>query len=88
MSAWDTHDVEAWSFTLAPESAERVRSAGGTPARVSVRHDVASEFRRLHGPLYPHVAEWVTNLTAEQLLELGGARFVHEGRVVGEWPKR
>lgn len=82
------HDEEGWAFELEPQSAARVRGAGGHPARVSIRHDVASDFRQMHGPLYSHVAEWVTGLDAERLLELGGARFRDGETLVGVWPKR
>jgi len=77
---------EGWVFQLDDESARRVQSAGGQPARVGVRYDVADDFRRLHGQLYPYAAQWVTGLSGEQLLSLGGARFRNDGRVVGRWP--
>jgi hypothetical protein len=79
---------EGWIFQLDEESAKRVIAAGGRPARVRVRYDVADDFRRVYGHLYPHAAQWVTNLSGEALLELGGGRFVHRGTVVGEWPAR
>lgn len=83
-----TSDAEERHFVLDDESAARVREAGGQPARAHVRRDVADEFRRMYGELYPWVAQWVTNLTRERLLELGGTRIVEGGKVVDEWPKR
>lgn len=82
------NDDEGWVFGLDLASAGRVTRAGGRPARVRVRYDVADDFRRVYGHLYPHAAQWVTNLSGEALLELGGAKFVHDGTVVGEWPAR
>jgi hypothetical protein len=81
-------DAAGWSFRLAAESADRVRAAGGRPARVQIRYEIADNFRRTHGKLYPHAAEWVTNLPRERLLTLGGTRFVEGGTVVDEWPER
>lgn len=83
-----SHDMEGWHFVLDEESAARVRDAGGEPARAHVRDEVADEFRRAYGELYPWVAQWVTNLSREKLLELGGTRIVANEAVVDEWPKR
>lgn len=79
---------EGWTFQLDEESAGRVIAAGGRPARVRVRYDVADDFRQVYGPLYPHAAQWVTNLSGEALLGLGGAKFINRGTIVGEWPAR
>lgn len=84
-------DEEGWRFSLSRDSRERVMMVGGAPANIGIRDEVARDFRRLQGPLYPHVAQWVTNLSAEQLMELGGVQFVDvrdRERVVGEWPAR
>lgn len=91
LQVWVDRDDEAWKFTLAKENEAEVRGAGGAPANIRVRHDVARQFRQLHGPLYPHVAQWVTNLKAEEILKLGGVRFVdarRTGQILGEWPAR
>jgi hypothetical protein len=85
------HADEAWTFQLAKADEARVRpllGAGSVIARVSVPFEVADEFRRVHGALYPHAAEWVTGLTREQLLSLGGVRVVDAGKAVWEWPRR
>jgi hypothetical protein len=82
------NDVDGWLFGLDERSAARVVAAGGRSARVRIRRDVADDFRRLYGHLYPYAAQWVTNLSGEALLELGGARFVHGGQAVAEWPAR
>jgi hypothetical protein len=82
---------EGWTFQLSAESAPRVRAVlgpEGKTARVSIPLDAATTFRRIHGPLYPHVAEWVTNLSREQLLELGGVRFVDSDKILWEWPQK
>jgi hypothetical protein len=81
-------DDDGWRFGLDEPSAARVIAAGGQPARVRIRHEVADDFRKLYGHLYPHAAQWVTNLSGEALLELGGAKFVHGGQKVAEWPAR
>jgi len=83
-----THDDDGWSFALEAQSAERVRAASGQPARAHVRYEVADAFRQVHGKLYPWVGQWVTNLSREQLLVLGGTRIVADGKIVDEWPKR
>lgn len=82
------HDEEGFRFRLDDASAARVVAAGGTPTTVSIRHDVAADFRRTHGRLYPHVPEWLTALSREGVLELGGVRFADGDQVVGEWPDR
>ncbi|MGD0679855.1 MAG: hypothetical protein ABSC94_31110 [Polyangiaceae bacterium] len=82
------NDDDGWSFHLDAASVDRVMAAGGQPVRVRVRYEVADDFRRVYGHLYPYAAQWVTNLTGEVLLELGGAKFVHRGTVVSEWPAR
>ena len=81
-------DDEGWTFRLTEESAKRVAVVGGRPVRVRIRYDVVDDFRKVYGHLYPHAAQWVTNLSGEALLELGGAKFVHHGTIVGEWPAR
>ncbi len=82
------HDEEGWIFSVEAADHERLRAAGGAPTRVRMRFDVADDFRAMHGNLYPHVAQWVTSLSAEQLLALGGARFFEGEQIVGEWPRR
>lgn len=81
-------DDEAWYYQLDQGSTPRVQAAGGTPTRVRMRFDVADDFRRLQGPLYPHVAQFVTNLSRDRLIEMGGVRFVHQGTIVAVWPLR
>jgi hypothetical protein len=77
---------DGWTFRVADASVHRVRDAGGSPLRAGIRRDVADDFRKVHGHLYPYAAQWVTGLSSEQLLALGGARFLHEGKPVGKWP--
>lgn len=82
------YDDSSCYFRLRDSDAARVVEAGGNPVRVTIRHDVASDFERQHGRMYPFVAEWVTGLERDKLLELGGARFVDGERVLFEWPDR
>lgn len=83
-------DEDLQVFTLAEASARRVVEAGGSPAPIRVAADVARSFREMVGPLYPHVAQWVTSLSVEHLLRLGGVRFVdaRDGKVLKVWPPR
>jgi hypothetical protein len=65
----------------------RMQEAGvELPATVSIRSDVRDAFERMHGSLYPHVAEWLTGLSRDELLRRGGARFVDRDRVLFVWP--
>jgi len=81
------HDEEGWTYQLTDASLGRLPEAAA-PARVGVPFDVADDLRRLHGNLYPFVAEWVTGLSREEVMALGGARFVENGRLVSQWPPR
>jgi len=75
-------DDQRWRFSLESRDRSRVTALATT---VTIPLDVADDFRTLHGDLYPHVAEWVTGLSLEQILELGGVRFV--GAVNRQWPE-
>jgi len=83
-----THSQGEWHFQLRDADAQRVAAVGGSPVGVSIRDDVARDFRRQHGRMYPFVAEWVTGLDRDGLLALGGARFVDGQTLLYEWPDR
>jgi hypothetical protein len=82
------HDGEGTRFVLDPPSAARVIHAGGSPTPIRIGHDVAADFRALHGPLYPHLPQLLTALPSEQVLELGGVSIEDAGQTVFEWPAR
>lgn len=75
-------DAQRWRFSLEPQDRPRVPALATS---VTVPLDIADDFRALYGDLYPHVAEWVTGLSREQILELGGVRFV--GEINRQWPE-
>lgn len=74
-------DAQRWRFSLEPHDRSRVPTIATS---VTVPFDVADDFQALHGELHPHVAEWVTGLSREQILKLGGVRFV--GEINQQWP--
>lgn len=84
-----SHDDAGWRFELTDESAKRL--AGAFPdskyARVNVPYDVADDFRKMYGELYPHAVEWVTSKPRSELLSLGGVRIVEGATTVWEWPR-
>jgi hypothetical protein len=43
-----------------------------------------ADFEQLYGDRYRHAAQWVTGLTAEQLIEQGGVVF--SGAIDVTWP--
>lgn len=75
-------DDQRWRFSLEPRDRSRVPAL---VTSITVALDVANDFRTIHGELYPHVSEWVTGLSREQILELGGVRFV--GQINRQWPE-
>lgn len=84
-------DSKGFHYALASEDQQRVRMAASPntiAATVNIPFEVAQSFREIHGELYPHASEWVTGLTREQLLALGGVRFVYRGKILWEWPAR
>ena len=84
-------DGERWTFELDEASKVRVPPVPDTQAgtaRVRVPFDVADDFRAVHGSLYPHVAEWLTHLSREDLARLGGIQFLHDGQRVWNLPAR
>lgn len=83
-------EEDAQVFTLTDTGAQRVLEAGGSPASIRLAADVARSFREMVGPLYPHVAQWVTSLSVDALLALGGVRFVDagDGSILKVWPPR
>jgi hypothetical protein len=84
-----TTDGERWIFELDATSKQRISSnpeGQDRAARVSVPFDVADDFRAIHGALYPRVAEWLTKLPHEELEQLGGIEFVHNGQRVWSLP--
>ena len=81
-------DESGWHFELSNESKARIpNDPESRPiARVDVPLDVADDFRRMYGELYPFVVEWVTNISRDELTRLGGVRIVHKGVAVWKWP--
>ncbi|HET7505272.1 MAG TPA: hypothetical protein VFK02_29840 [Kofleriaceae bacterium] len=75
-------DDRCWRFSLDPSDRDRVRTEAAT---LTVPHDVADDLSMLYGDLFSHVAEWLTGLSREQILELGGVRF--EGSINRTWPE-
>jgi hypothetical protein len=86
-----TADDDRWAFALDQMSKARIldRFGAATPvARVTVPITVADAFMSTYGPMYPFAAEWVTSRSRQELLELGGVRFVNGDTIVWEWPRR
>ena len=80
-------DESGWHFDLTDASKARVRSGDDmSPAPVNVPLDVADDFRRIYGDLYPFVVEWVTNRSRDDLARLGGVRILQNGSILWEWP--
>jgi hypothetical protein len=79
-------DESGWHFDLTDASKARVRSRDLSPAPVNVPLDVADDFRRIYGDLYPFVVEWVTNRSRDDLARLGGVRVLQNGSILWEWP--
>ncbi|MBW2736304.1 MAG: hypothetical protein JRH20_28280 [Deltaproteobacteria bacterium] len=82
------HEGAAWCFSLSDLDRQRLPVAQGSRGNVVVPNEVADDFRRMHGELYPHVAEWLTGLDRDALLALGGVRFSEGADIVWEWPRR
>jgi hypothetical protein len=84
-----TRDDERWIFELAPESQGRVPpeiNGQPRPGRVTIPFDVARDFRAIHGELYPHVIQWLTNMSRDEIADGGGVEFVHNGQRVWNLP--
>lgn len=83
-----TTDEHGWHFALSPESKARLDSVLKEEGSVSVTvpFDVADDFRRLYGELYPFVVEWVTHSSKDELARLGGVRVLHGNDCVWKWP--
>lgn len=84
-------DEDGWRFQLDEPSAARIARHSGSEIErttLGIRFDVADDFRSLYGSLYPHVGEWVTGLSRDALLALGGVRFLQNGQVLALWPAR
>lgn len=85
-----TIDESGWHFSLTDRSRRRLEARNDPPAfaRVNVPLDVADDFRRMYGELYPFVMEWVTALSRADLAVMGGVRIFHDNTVVWEWPRQ
>jgi hypothetical protein len=61
-----TRDEAGLRFRLSASAAERVAAArlGGGPSTgaVTMGYDVKDAFEQMHGPVYPHAAEWLTGV--------------------------
>ena len=71
--------MDGYTYRLEPKSKARVKSHAldTEPATsVFVSFDTKTQFEWTHGPLWRHVAEMLTGLTAEQLRERGNVVFV------------
>lgn len=83
-------DEEGLSFQLSKSAiiALELNEQGPRRETMTVRYDMKDAFEQLHGPIYPHIAEWMTGLSREELLERGGVRFEESGREPIVWPAR
>jgi len=84
-----SRDDERWIFYLAPESLARVPAEVNgqpRPERVTIPFDVAQDFRMIHGELYPHVVQWLTNMSRDEIAREGGVEFLHDGQRVWNLP--
>jgi len=84
-----SHDDEGWLFLLDNRARDALGQAypEATIANsIRVPFDVADDFRRMYGRLYPFVVEWLTTRPLDDLKSYS-IRFEHDGKVVWEWPK-
>lgn len=85
-------DEQGFQCALTPESIRRLRPLKGPtwrPARISVSHDTAADFQMIHADLKRELIPMLTGLQLEQVLALGGFRFIEagSGRVLRQWPE-
>lgn len=85
-----TTEEEGLCFRLSDTAmiALQLSDQGFRAKAMRIRFDVKDAFEQLHGPIYSHVAEWLTGLSREELLERGGVRFEGPGREPIVWPAR
>lgn len=84
-----TTDEEGLQFRLGEQAVIALELTDGTYREtMRIRFDVKDDFEQIHGPIYPHVAEWLTGQSREELLERGGVRFEEPGRDPIVWPVR
>lgn len=83
--------AELWLFQLDAQSEDRLRKVHGAdwssmPLRVHV--DVADDFTQLHGSLFPHVVEVLSQLAPRHLEGLGGVLVeTREGKILLQLPE-
>jgi hypothetical protein len=86
-------DGERTTYQLDDASVQRVRARSGeswAPSPVSIAHHTRNDFETLVGPFMPILAKLITRLDDQDVLDLGGVRFVDAatGATLGEWPPR
>ena len=82
-----------FSFALTKDSVQRVRKAHGsatfTPGTFRVTRDTLLDFNMIHGDLVPHLISSLTKLRLENVIAIGGVRFIDtEGNELRTWPSK
>ena len=82
-----------FSFALTKNSVQRVRKAHGsaafTPGTFRVTRDTLLDFNMIHGDLVPHLISSLTKLRLENVIAIGGVRFIDtEGNEPRTWPSK
>ncbi len=82
---------QGFSFALTTNSVQRVREAHGsaefTPETFLVTRDMLLDFNTVHGDLVPHMIASLTSLRLENVIAMGGSRFIDtEGTELRMWP--
>jgi hypothetical protein len=68
-----------WTFRLSPDAKQILRGKVPEPilnTSVFVGYDTKSDFEFFHGPVWEHVAQLLTQLSPDQLAQVGGFFFV------------
>ncbi len=75
-------EADGYTFRLHPLQLARVRALQPIQSRfpmIFLQKDVQEDFEAVHGPIAGHVVQLLTGLSAEQLQQFGGVRFVSSG---------
>ena len=80
ITVWVGKDWDGFTFRLRPQTRVMLRSrfpdADMLP-QISISFDMKSGFEAIHGPIYRHVLELLTGLSAEEINSIGGGVFVN-----------